>query len=309
MINTSMFDSIKDAIANESSAKQGFANILRMTPENSYVVRLLPYIADPTKTFFHHYVHGWESFNTGKFMTYLSLQTFGETDPIADYRSRIYRHGTEEEKEKVKSVRRSEKWFANAYVVNDPTTPENNGTVKVIRFGKQLHNIITEAISGEDSEEFGPRIFDLSPSGCNLRIRVDKQGDFPSYVSSKFLMPSEIIDPADAEEIYNSAFDLSTIEKRHTFEELEAVLNEHILVTGGITDTAREHKAEGVPAPFEPVRQKEKKSKAKKETKSKKSSSEDDEELPMEFNDSGAATDSDAEEEKIEELLATLDDV
>ena len=35
------------------------------------------------------------------------------------------------------------------------SNPDNNGKVKILRYGKQLQKIITEAIEGEDAEEFG----------------------------------------------------------------------------------------------------------------------------------------------------------
>ena len=54
--NTSMFQSIKDALA--SSDNKGSANfneIMQTKSGNTYTVRLLPYAKDPGKTFFHYY--------------------------------------------------------------------------------------------------------------------------------------------------------------------------------------------------------------------------------------------------------------
>jgi hypothetical protein len=228
-----MFDSIKSALAadNESS-KSGIADILKTEVGNTYTVRLLPFGKDPKKTFFHFYQHGWNSFATGQYTSALSLQTFGERDPIAEERYKILRTGSEEEKEKAKAIVRSEKWLVNVYVVNDPVNPENNGKVKVLRYGKQIHNIIMEAIEGEDSADFGPRIFDLGPNGVNFRVKVEKQGDFPTYVSSKFAMPSAIegLDEDNHKEIYDSVLDLSTIFNAKSYDELKTMLDEHFYV-------------------------------------------------------------------------------
>lgn len=119
----------------------------------------------------------------------------------------------------------------NVYVVSDPTTPENNGTVKVLRFGKQLHSIIMDAIEGDDADQFGPRIFDLSKNGCSFRIKVDKQGDFPSYVSSRFLMSSEIknINKEQAQAFYDNVHDLEEVLPRKNQQELTDMINEHYL--------------------------------------------------------------------------------
>jgi len=187
---STMFDSIKQAL-NKQPKSGGIGDILKTTPGNTYEVRLLPCVTNPDKTFFHYFSHGWTSFATGQYVNALSPQTWGERDPISEMRYQHYRSGSPEEKDKSRSILRSEKWLVNVYVVNDPSSPENNGTVKVLRFGKQLHSIIMDAIEGDDSDQFGPRIFDLSKNGCSFRIKVDKQGDFPSYVSSRFLMPGD----------------------------------------------------------------------------------------------------------------------
>tara|TARA_R110002020_G_scaffold39449_3_gene117336 strand:- start:2232 stop:3074 length:843 start_codon:yes stop_codon:yes gene_type:complete len=230
-----MFDSIKSALAadNESS-KSGIADILKTEVGNTYTVRLLPFGKDPKKTFFHFYQHGWNSFATGQYTSALSLQTFGERDPIAEERYKILRTGSEEEKEKAKAIVRSEKWLVNVYVVNDPVNPDNNGKIKVLRYGKQIHNIIMDAIEGDDSADFGPRIFDLGPNGVNFRVKVEKQGDFPTYVSSKFAMPSAIDGLDDDEDahkkVYDGVLDLSEIFNAKSYDELKVMLDEHFYV-------------------------------------------------------------------------------
>lgn len=232
-ITSSMFDSIKSALAADNdNNKSVIGDILKTPPGNTFTVRLLPYAKDPSKTFFHYYQHGWNSFATGQYTSAISLQTFGERDPIAEERYKILRTGTEEEKEKAKAIVRSEKWLVNVYVVNDPVNPENNGKVKMLRYGKQIHNIITDAIEGEDAAELGPRIFDLSPNGVNFRVKVEKQGDYPTYVSSKFAMPSAIdgLDDDDYKSIYNNVFDLSSVFSVKSAGELKTMLDEHYYV-------------------------------------------------------------------------------
>jgi len=231
MINSSIFQSIKGALAQENSNNTGLSEILKTEVGNTYTVRLLP-AKDPKKTFFHFFTHGWTSYATGQYVAALSLQTFGDRDPIAEERYRILRTGTDAEKEKAKSIGRSEKWLVNVFVVNDPKTPENNGKVKILRYGKQLQKIIEDAIQGEDADELGARIFDLSPNGVNLKIKVEKQGDYPSYVSSKFSMPSAIpeLDDAKAAKIYDGVFELDKVFTVRSADELKGMLDEHFYV-------------------------------------------------------------------------------
>jgi hypothetical protein len=227
--NTSMFQSIKDALASsDSKGSATFNEIMPTKVGNTYTVRLLPYAKDPSKTFFHYYNHGWNSFATGQYVQTLSPQTFGERDPIAEERFKVLRTGSEEEKEKMQAIRRLEKWLVNVYVIDDPANPDNNGKVKILRYGKQLQKIITEAIEGEDAEEFGPRIFDLGSEGVNFKIKVEQQGDFPTYVSSRFTTAGKIdISDDKQKEIYESAFDLTDVFTQKSYDELKDMLNEH----------------------------------------------------------------------------------
>jgi len=226
----SMFESIKNALQ-KNSQQSSYKNILKTEVGNSYTVRLLPNVKDPSKTFFHFYSVGWTSFATGQYITYLSPSTFGERDPVLEAKYRILRNDNEDEelKKKANAVLRSEKWLVNAYVVKDPKTPENDGKVMIVRYGKQLQKIIMDAIEGEGSEDFGPRIFDLSSNGCNFVIKVEKQGDYPTYVSSKFGMPKAIegLDESKIESIYNSTSDLTSVLPVKSFEEIQGLLNEH----------------------------------------------------------------------------------
>lgn len=227
-LNNSIFQSIKNALAQENSASAA-SEILKTEVGNTYTVRLLPYVKDPKNTFFHFFSHGWTSFSTGAYVGSLSPQTFGERDPIAEERFRLYRTGTEDEKKKAAEIKRSEKWLVNVFVVNDPVNPENNGKVKILRYGKQLQKIIKDAIEGEESADYGPRVFDLSPNGVNLKIKVEKQGDYPSYVSSKFTMPAALPDMDDnkAKKLLDSTHDLTKVFPVKSYDELKKMLDEH----------------------------------------------------------------------------------
>lgn len=222
-----MFESIRGALASED--KPATTNILRTEPGNTYTVRLLPFMKDPKKTFYHYFQHGWNSFGTGQYVSALSPQTFGERDPIAETRYKLYR-GTDEDKAIAGKIIRSEKWLVNVYVVNDPVNPDNNGKVMTLRYGKQLHKVITSAIDGEDSDDLGERVFDLSPNGVNFKVIVEKQGDFPTYVSSKFSFPAEVKGLSEDKyaDVYNNAVELDSIFTFKSYDDLKKMVDEHI---------------------------------------------------------------------------------
>ena len=287
-----MFASIKDALTKEGSSNKT-ADILRTKPGNSYEIRLLPNVEDPSKTFYHYFSHGWTSYSTGQYVTAVSPTTWGDRDPIAEYRLKVFRGGAPEEKAKSDAIYRRENWLVNAYVINDPDDPENNDTVKILRFGKQLHKIIMEGISGEDADQFGEKIFDLSDNGCTFRVRCDKQGDYPTYVSSKFLVPGGIPGMSESriKEVYDSTHKLDETFRVKTFDELKLMLDEHFHCID--------------PSTSEPEQ-------SASVTTSEQSDPELDEEVPMDFDKKVESTESESdplEDEKVKQLLAGLDDV
>lgn len=225
---TSMFDSIKESLSKAPTS--GYKDVLKFKPGTSCELRLLPNVENPGKTFHHYYTYGWESFATGQYINVVSPQSIGERCPVSEARYQMRQRGSAEEQEKSNKVLRREQWLVNAYVINHSDEPETNDTVKVLRYGKQLHKIITDAIEGEDADQFGARVFDLSDKGCSFRVRCDKQGDFPTYVASKFLIPAAVpgIQSGDFEKIYNQVNDLTDVFPIKSYEEIQEIVNEHL---------------------------------------------------------------------------------
>jgi len=161
----------------------------------------------------------------------LSLQTVGQPDPIGRERYRLSKTGTSEEKKKVEAVKWQEQWYVNVYVIDDPVNPQNNGTVKIFRYGKKLDQKITSAISGDDSDEFGAKVFDLSSSGVNFKLKVEKnQGGYITYDSSRFTSPVDLgLTKDQQKEVYDSVFDLSSVNQLKTEEDLMKMWNLHFL--------------------------------------------------------------------------------
>jgi hypothetical protein len=236
-----MFDAIKQSLSTDKA--QGgnglYKEILKFTPGNTYQVRLVPNPNLPKETIFHYYNHAWTSNSTGKFITALCPTTFGESCPIDAYYLKTYRTGTESEKSAAGILSRKEGWMVNVYVISDPSNPENEGKVKILRYGKELAKIIQSAIEGDDAEEFGvEKVFDVV-NGSTLRIKCESRTgnrggktQYVTYSSSKFLSPSTI--EVDTDNVYSSVHDLKGVNKQTTPAEMQRLLDEHFfnLTTG-----------------------------------------------------------------------------
>lgn len=240
-ITNNIFNEIKSSLSNKTDSS--YKDIMKFEPGKTYVVRLVPNITDPKSTIYHYYHHSWNSLATGQFVTALCPTTYGESCPIDSYVLRTYNNGSSEEREKIKPITRKENWMVNAYVISDPTNPENEGKVKVIRYGKELAKIISSAIDGDDADEFGVKIFDVA-NGCSLKIKCESRTGatgsraFVSYTSSKFTGQSKLddIDSKKLDDIHGSIFELDKFTKPKSQAELQRLLDQHFFCTQDIVE-------------------------------------------------------------------------
>jgi hypothetical protein len=225
---STLFESLKDSLSAKTNTESSFKDFLKCEPDKTYVVRLLPNLEDNSKTRFHYWQHIFDSCVTGKKISILCPNTYGEKCPIDEYRSKVWASKNEKLIEQSKPLRKTEKWLYNVYVVSDPTNPDNNGQVKILNAGVQLQKIIQSAIDGDDSQEFGFKIFDLSEAGCNLRIKVEKnEGGYPQYVSSRFMSSSKIEGLDDIDSIYESVKPLDSFFQRKSYDEIKKLMDTH----------------------------------------------------------------------------------
>jgi len=228
--NSNLFDSLKDALSTKDTASENsFKDFLKMETDKTYLVRLIPNLENTKLTRFHYYQHVFKSNVNGKFISTLCPHTYGEKCPIDEYRSKVYNGKNETLIDQSRPLKRTEKWLYNVYVIKDPSNPENQGQIKILNAGAQLQKIIQNAIDGDDADEFGAhKIFNLSPTGCNLRIKVEKNdGGYPTYVASKFVSPSEIEGLDDLDEVYGKFKSLDTIFQPKSYDEIKKLLDVH----------------------------------------------------------------------------------
>lgn len=256
MDTMSMFSTIKDALKRKktSNGNEIFKNFMKFEPGkpgtsgNEYVVRFLPYIKEPQNTFFEFISYNWNSLSTGKWINEISPTTYGERCPIAEEKSRVFNNksASQEELDKARLLKRTKQWLANIYIINDPVNPQNNGTIKILRMGKQLYDKVYNALDEENTESIGDAIF-LNPNsseGYNFRIICEHGPKFQTYARSDFSRNKSIIPELQTsdkiKEVLDSAFDLKSVFTVKSYDELKDVLNEHYFVneTSNIVDTS-----------------------------------------------------------------------
>jgi hypothetical protein len=294
----SMFESIKSSLNTEKQGNATYKDIMKLEVGNTYVVRMIPNVQDPKSTIFHYFHHGFTSNETGQYVDAICPTTWGERCLICEERFKLWKKGDEDSKNIARLIRRLEKHLVNVYIVNDPVKEENNGTTKVLRMGVRMYEKVQSAIEGDDADEFGSRVFDLSDAGCNFKIKVETSQDgagasarkFTNYNNSRFTAPSAItgMTPNKLQEVYETIHDLTKFVERKSDDELSTMLKTHALGSKKIEKADRDDVSSTVKAAAEVVTE----SAPSKPAKAKSGKSE------------AAQT---ANDSKIKELLAGLD--
>nr|DAW32757.1 MAG TPA: single-stranded DNA binding protein [Caudoviricetes sp.] len=230
-----MFAAIQGSFDKGDKQSVDYSNILKFEIGKTYKLRLMPYVDDPSETFFHYIEFGWKSKATDNYVSAISPSTAGEPCPISE----VWRKGFQN-KLNTSGIRRREQWMVNVYVVDDPSHPENNGTVKIFRYGKQIDKIIQQALQGDLSDELGKSIFDLSSNGYDFIVRCEQQQEFPNYSNSSFARRTSALpgigdDENKIVELYGKVFKLKEMFKIKTYGALQKMLDEHYYVTNKVS--------------------------------------------------------------------------
>lgn len=195
---------------------------------NSITGRFVANFKDIINSVYAYAHHGWTSKLDGYGLFFLCPSTVKQNCPICQRSIKMWKSGDKIQQELSKNIRRRQNWLVNFLVVNNPKNPEDNGTVKILRMGKQLHDKYVLATEGEDKESYGKRVFMLDENGCNFRIKCDatseKGGDkiYPSYNNSGFLPNSKIegMTEEKIQQILTSVFDLTKLFELKTYKDL-----------------------------------------------------------------------------------------
>ena len=152
---------------------------------NGYaVVRFLPEAEGNELPWVRVFNHGFQG-PTGKWYIENSLTTLNQKDPVAEYNSILWNSGTEANKDIARKQKRRLSYIANVLVVSDPKHPENEGQVKLFKFGKKIFDKITEAMQPAFDDEQAINPFDFW-KGANFKLKIRKVDGYWNYDKSEF---------------------------------------------------------------------------------------------------------------------------
>ena len=178
---------------------------------NGYaVIRFLPsppVDGDEGMPWVRYFSHGFQG-PSGSWYIENSLTTLGLKDPVGEENSRLWNTGLDSDKEIARERKRKLSYISNVYIVEDKANPENEGTVRLFRYGKKIFDKINEAMNPQFADEAPVNPFDLW-NGANFKLKIRKVGDFRNYDKSEFTQPNALLSDDDKlEKIWKSEYSL-----------------------------------------------------------------------------------------------------
>ena len=195
---------------------------------NGYaVIRFLPGDAEAPTPWVRYWDHFFKG-PTGQWYVEKSLTSIGQADPLSESNSKLCNEdGSEEAKRIVRERKRNLRYIANVLIISDPSNPENEGQVKMYRFGKKIFDKIMDSMQPQFPDEAPVNPFDMW-NGADFTVKIRKVEGYPNYDASAFKSPSAIAgSDDDLEAIYNKQHDMSewTDPKNYkTYDELKSRL-------------------------------------------------------------------------------------
>ena len=150
-----------------------------------------------------------------------SLTTTGGKDPVSEHNRELWNSGVESDKDVVRKQKRKLSYYANIYVVKDPTNPDNEGNVFLYKFGKKIFDKVMEAMQPEFEDETPINPFDFW-QGANFKLKIVKKDGYWNYDKSEFSEVSSLLEDEDAlEALWNKEYSLAAVTAPDQFKSYE----------------------------------------------------------------------------------------
>ncbi len=148
------------------------------------IIRFLPEAKGEDVPFVRVFSHSFQG-STGLWYIENCLTTIGKTDPVAEMNSQLWNSGEEANKEIARKQKRKLSFYANIYVVKDPANPENEGTVRLFKFGKKIMDKVNDKANPTYEDDAKVDVFDLV-KGANFRMVIRTVDKWRNYDKSEF---------------------------------------------------------------------------------------------------------------------------
>ena len=137
--------------------------------------------------------HGFKG-PTGKWYIDNCHSSLGQPCPCCELNSRLWNSTTDDNspaRKQARAQKRRLQYIGNILIVDDPKHPENNGTVRLFKFGKKIFDKIMDKARPTFDDEEPVNVFDYW-EGANFKLRMRQVDGYPNYDASVFADPAPI---------------------------------------------------------------------------------------------------------------------
>jgi hypothetical protein len=157
----------------------------------------------------------------------------GRSCPVCKENSKLWQGGVESDKDVARERKRKLQFISNILVISDSAHPENNGKVFLFKYGKKIHEKITELTNPQFPDAVPTNPFDLW-EGCNFKLKAQQKDGFQNYDKSTFDDPTPIAkDDEAAEAIWNQQHSLTQFVAEKEFKSYEDLEKRYARVLSG----------------------------------------------------------------------------
>ena len=136
------------------------------------------------------------------------MTTLGQKDPVSEYNTSLWNSGIEANKDIARKQKRRLTYISNIYIVKDPSNPENEGTVRLFKYGKKIFDKVNDMMNPSFEDETPVNPFDFW-EGANFKMKIRKVDGFSNYDKSEFDNPAPLLeDDNKMEEIWKTQHSL-----------------------------------------------------------------------------------------------------
>jgi hypothetical protein len=184
------------------------------------VIRFLPAPAadgDDALPWVRVFSHGFQG--PGGWFIDNCLTTLNEKCPVCEHNNTLWNSGIEANKDIARKQKRKLSYIANILVISDPANKENEGQIKLFKFGKKIFDKITEAMNPEFADETPVNPFDLW-EGANFKLKIRNVEGYRNYDKSEFADKSALFDGDDEklEDLWKKEFGLKEFAEKKQFK-------------------------------------------------------------------------------------------
>jgi hypothetical protein len=147
------------------------------------------------------------------------LTTLNDKCPVCEHNNTLWNSGIEANKDVARKQKRKLSYVANILVISDPSNPENEGQVKLFKFGKKIFDKITEAMNPEFADETPVNPFDMW-EGANFKLKIRNVEGYRNYDKSEFADKSALFDGDDEklESLWKKEYSLKEFTDKKNFK-------------------------------------------------------------------------------------------